>query len=923
MVRRRNQVDIDDLPVACHEIDHRGIVRSVNRAEVDLLGQEKACIVGQPVWAHVAPEARTFAQANVERKLARLQPLRPFEREYLTRDGRRLVMEVHESLLCTPDGRVRGLRTIMLDITQRKAAEGTLADSESRFRTIFQNAALGIALVNREGKPVATNPALCAMLGYSGDELSAMSFVRFTHPDDADLDWDLYQEMVSGTRPQYQIEKRFIRKDGSQIWARMTASAVYEQDGTFSHCIGMAQDITEHKRDEQALKESEERWQLALLGTNDGFWDWDARTGEVYFSSRWKEMLGFEDSALPNHSDVWRQRVHPEDLPRVEQMLRDHLDRKTEFYVAEYRLRCADGSFKWVLARGQAIWGNEGKPLRLVGSHTDISDRKAEAEALYRAKLQAESANQAKSEFLANMSHEIRTPMNGIIGLTELALDTELTAEQRDCLAGVRASAKSLLRILNDILDFSKVEAGKLDLECRPLNVREIVGDVMSTLAPRAHEKGLELLFRVAREVPDYVEGDAVRLQQILWNLVGNSIKFTNSGEVLVDIDLARRDGAKVELRGRVTDTGIGISEDQQSSIFGAFTQADTSITRRYGGTGLGLAIVSRLVRLMGGQIKVESGSGAGSTFTFTCVFGGTKSAIPTPSTGDHALRGIQVLVADANATSRGLLEEQVRSLSMEPVVSGDSREAVKLLREASDAKKPFTLALIDSKLTTDDGHLLAEQLPAGSPVKTILMIRAAEQAEIAARRRAATICDYLVKPIRPHELLKAVRAALVPDVPRAADLDIPIERTECKQQLKVLLAEDNLINQHLIVRALEKRNHVVTVAATGQQVLLALERGIFDVILMDVQMPELDGLETTRIIRSREAPSRRLPIIAMTACAMSGDQERCLDAGMDAYITKPISIAKLMQAVERHSAEGNGTEKVANLAPEPSANLA
>ena len=669
----------------------------------------------------------------------------------------------------------------------------------------------------------------------------------------------------------------------------------------------LAGNAIERLRAEQRLRADAERMDLAEKAASFGIWRIDHLAGRVSISEGFAALVGLPGRPSSMTLEELLAMVHPDDREGLRAALHRAVQSREQFQ-SEYRLVRPDGAICWVRSQARLERTSSGQN-HLTGASIDITEAKEMLLRLEQARAAADAASRAKSDFVANMSHEIRTPMNGIIGMTDLALDTDLDSTQREYLNLVKTSASSLLSLLNDILDFSKIEAGKLDLESIEFNLRDNLEDTMKVLSLRAHEKNLELACLIANDAPERLRGDPTRLRQIVLNLVGNAIKFTSVGEVVVRVrpELADDDEPDDEpvLHFAVIDTGIGIPADKQRSIFEEFTQADSSTTRKYGGTGLGLAITSRLVEMMGGRIWVESEPGRGSTFHFTARFSTRDLAPVRLETVDlKLLDNLPVLVVDDNQTNRRVLQEMLRGWSMKPVLADGGRQGLELLRSAKVAGRPFTLVLLDAQMPEMDGFALAAEIkqdPHFASVNLVMLTSAGLRGD-AARCKELGIRAYLPKPVKHSELLACIRQCLgfQDHVRQPSELITVHSLREKRASLRILLAEDNTINQTLAVRLLERRGHSVVVAATGKAALHALALHSFDIILMDVQMPEMDGMEATARIREFEKQTgKHVPIIAMTANAMVGDKERCLAAGMDGYVSKPIQTKELFAAID------------------------
>ena len=784
------------------------------------------------------------------------------------------------------------------DIAHRKRTEAALQESKEQFQAFMDNSPAIAFMKDEQGSYVFSNKALERVFGKSPADLVGRSPSDWL-PRDVAKKLSEDDALVLSHEKTFEFTEKILTPEGdSRDFLTFKFPLKNSLGKRFIGAVGV--NITERKRAEKSLEERTayldaliENSPLAIVAA-----DADNRVQlcnpafERLFQYRRCEIVG---------SNIDELISAPELIGEANEYSRRVATGEVVHGTGQRRRK--DGTLVNLELYGLPLKVG-GQLVGVYGLYQDITERKRAEQDLQRAKAAADAASRSKSEFLANMSHEIRTPMNGILGMTQLALDTELTLEQREYLEMAKNSADALLTLINDILDFSKIEAGKLNLESIEFNLRGSLEPTLKTLAFRAHQKGLELNYDVRPEVPEILHGDPGRLRQIVTNLIGNAIKFTEEGEVTLQVVRDSQEASSAALHFVVKDTGIGIPTAKQALIFDAFTQADSSTARRYGGTGLGLTISSRLAQLMGGRLWVESVPGQGSTFHFTARFGVVSRPEPELPTRPLDLEDVPVLVVDDNATNRRILQDVLSAWRMKPALAAGAWMALGILEQAMRAGRPYPLIIVDSNMPEMDGFALVERIRqnGGLAGATIMMLTSAGHPGDAARCRELGVAAYLTKPIGQVELLGAILQVLRTRTGKSDQPPLVTRHSlrEGRKGPRILLAEDNLVNQTLAVRLLEKHGYAVDVAGNGRDALAKLDLESFDLVLMDVQMPEMDGFEATAAIRKAEkASGKHLPIVAMTAHAMTGDRERCLAAGMDAYIAKPIRAQELFKVVD------------------------
>jgi PAS domain S-box-containing protein len=893
-----------------------------NRALHEMLGYSGEELSRLEQWDEiVAPEERASGAERYAELIQGKRDTDEYEQLLIRRDGRILVANEKFQLIRDADGKPQYIVGLTVDITETKRAQEALQKSEELFRSIFENAQIGISILDIEAQTHLTNHALQELLGRTQEELRGVEqWNEIVHPDQRSSGAKRYGEIIEGRRDADEYENRFICRDGRIVVGNGRFQLLRDSSGKPQYLVALTEDITERRRAQDALQQSEKLFRSIFEDAPVGIALYNVPKSQYFTNRALHEMFGCAHEDL-DCVEKWDQIVHPDDREsggkRYAELLEgrhDHDEWEQRFVRRDGRTVIADLSFS-------VIRDPAGNPQYLLNMTRDITDRKQAEADLITAKEQAMAATLAKSEFLANMSHEIRTPMNAILGMTHLALKTELTARQRDYLTKTKGAAQALLGIINDILDFSKIEAGKLEVEDTEFRLDKVLEDLSSVVGQKAHDKNLEFLIASPNNLPPSLIGDPLRLGQILINLVNNAIKFTERGEVVVSVTLEEVIAERVKVKVSVRDSGIGMTPQQAARLFQAFSQADSSTSRKYGGTGLGLSISKRLVEIMGGEIWVESTYGAGSTFFFN-VWLGVGAAKPEEKRFVPDLSGIRALVVDDNPFACEILTETLTSFALRVDSASSGEQAIRELSSA-DPHDPYQVLLIDWQMPGMDGLEASRTIKHGGLLKHIpkvVMVTGFGKEDIRTQAEAVGIDGFLLKPVSAS-LLYDVLIDLFGSKESKGDRSQPtgdVAHSQAANGIRILLVEDNEVNQQVATELLESAGASVRIANHGGEAVSILTDGDelppFDVVFMDLQMPEMDGFTATKLIRGQQR-LKDLPIIAMTAHALVEDRQRCLDAGMNDHVTKPIDpdalLATLLRWAKPRQLPATGTEVI------------
>jgi PAS domain S-box-containing protein len=921
-VTKQMEMLLESTGQGIYGIDLQGNCTFINRATSKLIGYLPEEALGRSMHDlahHHRPDGSVYPvdQCPVYRALMKGEGCSLADEIMWRRDGTPIPVE-YSSFPIFEGGRITGAVVTVVDITERRRAEERLRQSEQLFRSIFENAQVGISIFNISTQEHLTNSAMQQLLGYSENELRGLGqWDKIVHPDERASGAERYAALIQGKREEDEYEHRFVRRDGLILIANGRFKLLRDAAGKPQYLVGLTEDITERNHAEAAIRESEQLFRSIFENAQIGISFFNIEKQTISPNRALQEMLGYTEKEL-GQLERWDEISHPDERAAAAERYSELVQGKREKNEWEQRLIRKDGRIATTSVRFSLLRNAAGRPQYVAALQEDITERKRLEAELVAAKEIAEAATRTKSDFLANMSHEIRTPMNAILGMTHLALKTDLTPKQRDYLTKSKAAAQSLLGIINDILDFSKIEAGKLDIERTDFHLEDVLGNVSSVVSQKAHDKNLEFLIAAPPDLPPNLVGDPLRLGQILINLVTNAVKFTERGEIVVTVAPAERVSDRVNLKFSVRDSGIGMTPEQTARLFQAFSQADSSTTRKYGGTGLGLSISKRLVEMMDGNIWVESNYGTGSAFHFTAWFGigsgERKRRLLIPD-----LAGIRVLVVDDNQQAREILTESLKGLGLraESVSSGEG--AIRELASA-DSQDPYRLVMMDWHMPGMDGFYTSRIIKGGEPLKhvpKIVMVSTFGREDTRGLAEEIGVEGYLQKPVTPSTLYDTlVELFGVVDDEAHPSRVTSTDTTHDASGIRILLVEDNEVNQQVATELLESAGASVKIANHGGEAVRILTEGEhpppFDIVFMDLQMPEMDGFTATRLLRARPQ-LQGLPIIAMTAHALVEERQRCLEAGMNDHVSKPIDpdalFATLVRWAKSRQAQSAGTE--------------
>jgi len=798
---------------------------------------------------------------------------------------------------------ISGNMLILNDITERKQVEDKLRESEKKYRELVENANSIVLRMDINGRITFFNEFAQKFFGYAKDEILGKSVVGTIVPkmDTSYHDLEtMIKDIIKNPELYATNENENIRRNGERVWILWTNKGAIDKDGQVREILCIGNDITERKKAEGALLKSQQEFASLFNNSPEALVYLDPKSNILNINPRFTELFGYTLDEVKGRN-IDDGMIHPSNKIEEGEDL-DKIALSKGYFNYETIRKKKDGTLFPVSISGSNIL-IDGQLKGIIGTYIDITERRKAEKEIIKAKKEAELANRAKSVFLASMSHEIRTPMNSIIGIVELLNFTSLTNEQREYLDLLQISANNLLDIINNILDISKIESGHLELEKTKFDLWDLMETIGATLGPKASQKGLEFMCHIGPNVPKYIICDPIRLRQIFINLIGNSLKFTEKGEVIFSVEMLENENSKVTLYFKIRDTGIGISKEKQEKIFESFVQADSSTTRKYGGSGLGLAISKQLIEKMGGKIWVESKVGKGSTFHFII----RSVTIEKPEEKKieiipPEIRGLRILIVDDNSINRLILRETVSAWGALSSEVEDGFAALKELKLASDKAIPYQLILLDKNIPGMDGFEVAKkirEIPKYTKVPIMLLSSGIGENNIQ-KVKELEISDFILKPVRRSKLYNSILKAIVNKRAEKGFEKFIIESTLKGRPLKILLAEDNLINQKLEARLLEKQGWKVTIANNGKEAVKLAKKNGFDLILMDVQMPEMNGFEATKEIRKGEkVTGKHLPIIALTANAFEEDKKKCLETGMDGYTAKPIKIKEFFLLIE------------------------